>query len=239
MKSIIVSAFFGTALLAIQGVSGAAVPTDVVERNEAFQVSSENIKSLAVKRAPLPDVSSTNICIHNTDGSVECSDVMIKHENVPYKDTLEKRKMKFRDNYEDKAGENVLHVLASRDVANGDRSAKVPGAHAPYPKDKRVRRSDAAYQLETRDTAASTGDQVDCSRPAAGGPRGCSGFGNPYYFESQAHMIECNAELVKGSQASRQYNPGSFWDTRIMQRCFRDANCVCGLSFSGNGWRKN
>lgn len=68
----------------------------VVERNEAFQVSSENIKSLAVKRAPLPDVSSTNICIHNTDGSVECSDVMIKHENVPYKDTLEKRKMKFR-----------------------------------------------------------------------------------------------------------------------------------------------
>ncbi|KAL8892797.1 MAG: hypothetical protein Q9215_000389 [Flavoplaca cf. flavocitrina] len=118
MKSIIVSAFFGAALLAIQGVSGAAVPTDIVERNEAFQVHSENIKSPAVKRAPLPDFSSTNICIHNTEGSVECSDVMVKRENVPYEDTLEKRKMKFRDNYEDKADEYVSHVLAPRDVAS-------------------------------------------------------------------------------------------------------------------------
>ncbi|KAL8893734.1 MAG: hypothetical protein Q9192_004976 [Flavoplaca navasiana] len=150
MKSIIVSAFFGTALLAVQGVSGAAVPIDVIERNEAFQVPSENINSPAVKRAALPDVSSTNICIHNTEGSVECSDVTIKRENVPYEDTLEKRKMKSRDNYEDKADEYVLHVLAPRDVANGDRPAKVPGVLAPYPKDKRVRHSDVAYQLETR-----------------------------------------------------------------------------------------
>ncbi|KAL8877534.1 MAG: hypothetical protein Q9198_004466 [Flavoplaca austrocitrina] len=118
MKSIIVSAFFGTALLAIQGVSGAAVPIDTVERNEAFQVHSENINSPAIKRAALPDVSSTNICIHNTEGSVECSDVTNKRENFPYEDTLEKRKMKFRDNYEDKAGEYVLHVLSPRDVAS-------------------------------------------------------------------------------------------------------------------------
>ncbi|KAL9640062.1 MAG: hypothetical protein Q9204_000856 [Flavoplaca sp. TL-2023a] len=222
MKSIIVSAFFGTALLAIQGVSGAAVPIDVVERNEAFQVPAENMNSPAVKRAALLDASPTNICIHNMEWSVECSDVLVKRENVPYEDTLEKRKLKFRDNYEDKAGEYVLHVLAPRDVAN-----------------KRVRRSDAESQLETRDTAAATSDQVDCSVPAVGGARGCSAFGNPYYFESQAHKIECNAELVKGSEGSRQNNPGSFWDTRIMQRCFRDANCACGLSFSGNGWAKN
>ena len=68
----------------------------IAERNEAFQLPSENIHSPVVKRAPLSDVSSTNICIHNTEGSVECSDVTIKRENVPYEDTLEKRKLKFR-----------------------------------------------------------------------------------------------------------------------------------------------
>ncbi|KAL9032232.1 MAG: hypothetical protein Q9180_006617 [Flavoplaca navasiana] len=138
MKSIIVSAFFGTALLAIQGVSGAAVPIDVVERDEPFQLPSENTNFQAAKRAALPEASSTNICIHNTEGSVECSDVTIKRENVPDEDTLEKRKLKFRDNYEDKADEYMSHVLAPRDVAYGDRPAEVPGVLAPYPKDKRT-----------------------------------------------------------------------------------------------------
>ena len=72
--------------------------TAVVERNDAFQVPSEEIYSPTVKRAALPDVSPTNICIHNAEGLVECSDVMIKRGNiaVPHEDTPEKRGQKLR-----------------------------------------------------------------------------------------------------------------------------------------------
>ncbi|KAL8729061.1 MAG: hypothetical protein Q9166_004978 [cf. Caloplaca sp. 2 TL-2023] len=54
MKSMIISAVIGTAILVIHGVSAAVVPVNAVKRNEASAVRSEAIEeahSLAIKRA--------------------------------------------------------------------------------------------------------------------------------------------------------------------------------------------
>ncbi|KAL8849554.1 MAG: hypothetical protein Q9221_005488 [Calogaya cf. arnoldii] len=113
MKSMIISAVFGTAILAIQGVSGAVMPVDITKRNEALEVRSEEAHSPTIKRAALPDVLSTNICIHSKwTKRPQCFPVTVKPENAAEpstealeKDTLEKRaeKLPLRDGYPDRA----------------------------------------------------------------------------------------------------------------------------------------
>ncbi|KAI4283102.1 MAG: hypothetical protein L6R38_002405 [Xanthoria sp. 2 TBL-2021] len=122
----IISAVFGTAILAIHGVSGAVMPTDTIKRNEALEVRSEAIEEahspIFKREAPasaasatpkfssmvLPGLSSTTTCVHTGKGFIECGDVMNKRENAaaPSMKSLEMRaeeSLPLRDGYPDRA----------------------------------------------------------------------------------------------------------------------------------------
>ncbi|KAL8649341.1 MAG: hypothetical protein Q9226_005613 [Calogaya cf. arnoldii] len=136
MKSMIISAVFGTAILAIQGVSGAAMPIDIVKRNEAFEVRSEEAHSPAIKRAALPDVLSTNICIHSKwTERAQCFPVTVKPENAaePSTDVVEKGEssgavpadgqLKIRE-----ADSTNVQVESTTAAATADRSCSAKGS---------------------------------------------------------------------------------------------------------------
>ncbi|CAO1599036.1 hypothetical protein XANCAGTX0491_002781 [Xanthoria calcicola] len=126
MKSVVISAVFGIAILAIHGVTGA--------RNGAFEVRSEALEethSPAIERAAsasttriAPDIPSANLpagfstttCVHTTEGLIQCDDIITEREKpaAPSMDSLEKRakKLPLRDGYPDRAGKcDKLHNL--------------------------------------------------------------------------------------------------------------------------------
>ncbi|KAI4259917.1 MAG: hypothetical protein L6R42_004327 [Xanthoria sp. 1 TBL-2021] len=202
----IISAVFGTAILAIHGVSGAVMPIDTTKRNEALEVRSEAIEdahSPAFKReAPasvasatpkissmvLPDLSSTTTCVHTGKGFIECDDVMNKRENAaaPSMKSLEKR---------------AEDSLPLRDSLMDD--------------------SIEANHLKTR--------TADSTTAAATAFRGCNGKGTAFYFTNDSTKTLCNGELVKGSELYHHYvDPNAVWNTYWMQQCFEFADCPGG-----------
>ncbi|KAL8907250.1 MAG: hypothetical protein Q9171_005937 [Xanthocarpia ochracea] len=207
MKSIIISAVFGTAILAIQGVSGAVVPVNALKRNEAFGFNSEAVEgaaSLAIKRAtPDSTASVTN---------------SLNFMPIVKRDVL--------------ATDSETDIAAAEDSANESISTATACTHTGG---GFLECDGAIFKREIATTSlmnnlAERDETMNIAARATAADPGCNAKAKPFYFTAPD---VCSGEVVKGSVAYQRYYPGTKWNIGLMRLCFERAGCDGGLQFGG------
>ncbi|KAL8674099.1 MAG: hypothetical protein Q9168_001494 [Polycauliona sp. 1 TL-2023] len=255
MKSIIVSAILGTAMLAIHGVSGAVFPINAVKRNEALEASFPAINAEIAdvpsmhnvdKRGKQPKTigmsMKMNIVANYQDLTVKCS---LGHNQYHWAQTLDKPDncRKILEGSEDPRLWDQCYVLVPCDVPNGvtiheelhkalypprGRLAKRIGS-ADQPKDE----TPGTYHQPRTSTNSTIAEPASTNTTADKPDRPCTYKEKPFYSTNRSIVALCSAQLAKGSEAYRRKH-GDIWDTGIMDVCFKEVECPGGLSFTGS-----
>ncbi|KAL8919122.1 MAG: hypothetical protein Q9172_005126 [Xanthocarpia lactea] len=225
MKSIIISAVFGTAILAIHGVSGAVVPVNALKRNEASGLHSEAVEgvaSLAIKRAT-PDSTAS---VANS----------LKFMPVVKRDVSAIDSETGTVAAEDSADESISTATACTHTGEG--FLECDGAVFK----REIATTSLMNNLEERDETMTNHSIITSLQPrliptladiaarATAADPGCNAKAKPFYFTAPD---VCSGEVVKGSVAYQRYYPGTQWNIGLMRLCFERAGCDGGLQFGG------
>ncbi|KAL8860071.1 MAG: hypothetical protein Q9178_003621 [Gyalolechia marmorata] len=207
MKSIIISAVFGTAILAIQGVSGAVVPVNALKRNEAsgfHSEAAEGVASLATKRG-------------TTDSTASATN-SLKFMPIVERDVSAIDSETGTAAAEDSANESISTATACTHTGGG--FLECSGAIVK----RQTATTSLMNDLEKRDETMNIAARATAADP------GCNAKAKPFYFTAPD---VCSGEVVKGSVAYQRYYPGTQWNIGLMRLCFERAGCDGGLQFGG------